>query len=388
MDKIKIGYIGNTYAERRNIIDKVNVSYSYTPSARYINKISKYLRIIEKLDVIYKDISLFHYFNKVSFGSKPWVSTFETIIPRYMKALSCHHGKNPSYAEISNDKDILFALDAIAGENCRKLISLSECNLNIQKYFLSFFDPIYSKSIIPKMIVITPPQNLNIKNWEEKNINLNGELTFTFIGRDFAQKGGCNILRVFTRLKKYYPIKLIIISSLNVSNYVVGENEDDINRVREIIQDNKDWVEFYSSLPNNEVIEIMKRSHIGLLPTWADTFGYSVLEFQSCGCPVITTDVRALPEINNDERGWVISVPKNVLGEGIYLTNDERQAMSDTIDDGLYKVIKNIFHNRTSLLEKAKMSILNIEINHSESIFSDKLKEIYFEALCNPLIQK
>ncbi|MFW2788163.1 glycosyltransferase, partial [Acinetobacter baumannii] len=60
---------------------------------------------------------------------------------------------------------------------------------------------------------------------------------------------------------------------------------------------------------------IRDRHHIGLLPTWADTFGYSVLEFQACGCPVISTDVRALSEINNNDIGWLINVDKNKYGE-------------------------------------------------------------------------
>ena len=42
----------------------------------------------------------------------------------------------------------------------------------------------------------------------------------------------------------------------------------------------------------------MATSHIGLLPTYNDSYGYSVIEFFSYGCPVITTNILALPEIN------------------------------------------------------------------------------------------
>ena len=63
------------------------------------------------------------------------------------------------------------------------------------------------------------------------------------------------------------------------------------------------WISYVPKLTNNETLELMKKSHIGLLPTYADTYGYSVLEFQAAGCPVITTNVRALPEINNNNLG-------------------------------------------------------------------------------------
>ena len=56
---------------------------------------------------------------------------------------------------------------------------------------------------------------------------------------------------------------------------------------------------YHKILFNSEVMNILKNTHVGLLPTYADTYGYSVLEAQSFGCPVITTNIRAMPEINN-----------------------------------------------------------------------------------------
>lgn len=63
----------------------------------------------------------------------------------------------------------------------------------------------------------------------------------------------------------------------------------------------------------------MKKSDVGLLPTWADTYGYSVLEFQACGCPVISSNTRGLPEINNNEAGWIINMPLTKLKEIDYM---------------------------------------------------------------------
>lgn len=68
----------------------------------------------------------------------------------------------------------------------------------------------------------------------------------------------------------------------------------------------------------------MKNSHVGLLQTWSDTYGYSVLEFQACACSVITTDLRALPEINNNEVGWLIELPKNIFKE-LVLEDEEHK---------------------------------------------------------------
>ncbi|WP_241627814.1 glycosyltransferase, partial [Rosenbergiella epipactidis] len=66
----------------------------------------------------------------------------------------------------------------------------------------------------------------------------------------------------------------------------------------------------------------MSKSHIGLLPTWADTYGYSLLEFMAAGCPVISTNVRALTEINSSDRGYIINLPLNNIKE-VFIKNEE-----------------------------------------------------------------
>lgn len=60
----------------------------------------------------------------------------------------------------------------------------------------------------------------------------------------------------------------------------------------------------------------MKQCHIGLLPTFGDTFGFSVLEMQACGCPVITSNNYALPEINNKEIGWICDIQESIKKYG------------------------------------------------------------------------
>lgn len=71
----------------------------------------------------------------------------------------------------------------------------------------------------------------------------------------------------------------------------------------------------HTSLSNDAVLEMIKTSDVGLLPTWQETYGFSVLEMQACGCPVITTNVRALPEINPENAGWLIRCPLNSMSE-------------------------------------------------------------------------
>jgi len=181
--------------------------------------------------------------------------------------------------------------------------------------------------------------------------------------------------------KNNYDIELIIISSLAINNYVTKEFANDIQHVRLLIHENKDWIKYFSRLENYEVLEWMKKSHVGLLLTYADTYGYAVLEFQAAGCPVVSTNIRALPEINSNDNGWIIKIPKNYLGEAIYSTKEDRLIIRNLIREGLEQVVHEIFSDKKIILEKSKNSIININKNHSIQNYSKKMSEIYRKAL-------
>jgi glycosyltransferase involved in cell wall biosynthesis len=102
---------------------------------------------------------------------------------------------------------------------------------------------------------------------------------------------------------------------------------------------------------------------------------------QANGCPVISTDVRALPEINDNEKGWIINVSKNELGEAFYSTFEEREILSKSIDSQLEKIILEIFNNRQSINQKAQLAINHIRENHSMQKYALKLMEIYSESI-------
>ena len=226
-------------------------------------------------------------------------------------------------------------------------------------------------------------EDIFIKTWEEKGLNLDEDIHFMFVGGQFFGKGGREILEVFQDLKnsKRYPIKLTIISSLTPDTYASNTSEKDVGLVKRILDDNNTWIEYHKYLPNQDVLDLMKTAHVGLLPTYADTYGYSVLEFQASGCPAITTNVRALPEINNDEVGWLIPVRKHSSGEGYYATDLERKAMQQNIKTGLKAILIDILENKKQIIQKANNALKQIENNHSPEKFGLKMLNIYSEAI-------
>lgn len=384
---IIVGYIHGDYPYKRNIIGMVpdaeykKVQDLFTMlnawAPRLNQKLKREIFPTDEYRCKFNDfnlnkVSLFHFFNTISYGQTPWIATFETILPRGIRRAH----------DLYYKRKIRKALARIAGDSCKRIIAMSDCNANMQRDLLKNFQE-YKERIESKLEVMHPPQKLYTSCYSDKHFNLEGTLKFMFVGALFFRKGGMEIVETFINLRERYgyDIELVVVSSLLAGNFATKEGPEDVERARNLIEQNSSWIRWYPKLKNDKTIELMKNSHIGLLPTYADTYGFSVLELQATGCPCITTNVRALPEINNFDTGWVIDVPKQQSGEAIYATKDDRNVISKLIRNGLEKTIHEIFTDRSIIAQKAEKSIARIKEHHSVERYAARMKNIYQEAL-------
>ena len=68
--------------------------------------------------------------------------------------------------------------------------------------------------------------------------------------------------------------------------------------------DENQWVEMLGSVPFEEVIKEMLSCSVFVLPTYTEGFPNVILESMACGCPIVTTDVGAIPEMLDIEHGF------------------------------------------------------------------------------------
>lgn len=317
--------------------------------------------------LISRENTIRHFFNGISYNSLPWVTTFETSLPRYSK---------PSWTKQG--------IKRLTSPSCKKIIALSSCAYNIQLNYLRQNFPTYYEAIKKKMIVLHPPQKLIIDNIASKPKldKENPKLIFTFVGNQFFGKGGREVLNVFKKICVQHPnIKLNIISNFSPDSYASATTKQDVEQLKNEFPELPANIHILGSIKNEQVLQILCNSHVALLPTYADTYGYFVLEAQACGCPVISTDIRALPEINNNECGWVINVPKDENGNAIINTREQRKAYSEKLQAQLEALIKDTINAPSIISIKAQKSIDRIIEHHSPKKFANKLNSIYSEAL-------
>lgn len=305
-------------------------------------------------------VELFHFFNAVSVGKTPWITTFETSLPRW--------------GEYGNPEK---GLKLLAGNSCKKVIAMSECAAKIQRGYMEKEFPQYAEAIEGKMMVLHPGQKRLISDINEKG-NLEN-LSFTLIGSDFFRKGGKEILWAFDQLhtEGIKNWKLNIISKMDYGDYASQTTKEDLDYATGIIAKYPDNITHHFRLPNSEVLALLKQTDVGLLPTYGDTYGYSVLEAQASGCPVITTNIRALPEVNNDKTGWILQVPIDEKGNGILGSKSERDAFSKAICDQLIPTLKGILESPQIVREKGILALEKIERENSIEKKTTILESIY-----------
>ena len=395
---LTIGYVYDKYFTRRNVIGlahdcyyiKLNDRYKFLQGAALVmNKLS-HANLLNQHDLenqfrdgpLQKKVNVLHLFNQISYGRTPWVVTFETTVPRFQRLLNCHHGLEPSFSAAANNVGVAKAINTLASGNCKKLIALSDCTRRIEESLTAHF-PREHDAISAKTVVQHPPQAKLINSIAEKEPLHSRDIRFLLVGASFFRKGGMEIIETFQLLRRtqHYALHLTIVSNLSIDNYATQETPADQTRARELIDANRDWITYHPHLDNRSVLRLMRETDVGLLPTYADTYGYVVLEFQAAGCPVITTDVRAMPEINDEQKGWVIPVPKNNLGEAIYTTSSDRERISLAIRQGLTQCVTKIFDNRNIITEKAACALKEIVDKHDPLLVGERLKAIYAEAL-------
>lgn len=360
-----------SYPQIRNFVDVPHGFEFKEERDVFTTLLNQYFRIFKKVHSFYKYLHYFplpnkvklrHFFNTISFNYTPWIVTFETTLPRLGNAPQWIYKK---------------AIKRLASDSCKKIIALSQNAYDLQINYLKENYPKYLDIIQEKMVILHPPQKLLIKNYSEKKLP-NDKIIFTIVGADFFRKGGGEVLSVFDKLIPDFPqLHLNIVSTMVYGDYASKTTKFDHEKALKIIDKYPNNIRFSKSLSNKEVLELFKKSHIGLLPTWGDTYGYSVLEAQACGCPVVSTDLRALSEINNSEVGWIIPIPKKQSGDAIIDSRKERIKLSSIIESSLESIIKEIILSNYHIQAKAEKGLQRISDDHNPINNAITLKQFY-----------
>ena len=236
--------------------------------------------------------------------------------------------------------------------------------------------------IVNKMEVLLPPQELLSSENEilQKYQFRDEKVRLLFVGSQMKRKGGVELIRVLDQLhRKYNNFSAVVIGDLEneYCNFYLSLEEKE--QIKRIIAE-AEWLDYYNRLSNREVLQYAQKAHVGVLPTMGDTFGFSVLEMQACGCPVITTDRQAMPEINNNQCGWLLNTKgaESVSNDDFaHYTKREVDQLSETIRTQLEAVLTEILEHPERIQDKAICALDRVSREHDPARYASKLLRIY-----------
>lgn len=311
-------------------------------------------------------VELFHFFNSVADVRVPWVCTFENELPRWEGVSDSVYRRGVSW---------------MINAHCKRLLAFSRATLHVaQRRWEHRLPKDLVSALMAKAEVLLPPQEIFVS---DTNRPAHPVPTFAFVGRDFYRKGGLHMLEAFAQLweRGQRQWKAIVIGSLDAwGDYASQTTATDRERAIVILRMLSDNVIHQPAVPAKMVGEILRSADYYVLPTLADTFGYSVLEAQACGAMSITTNVRSLTEIVDDATGMIIELPLDEYGDAHRIT--PAAALRHTLVSSLAEAIAaSCDLSATARQRKVEAALDNLRTRHSPSRHRARLREIYLQAL-------
>ena len=122
---------------------------------------------------------------------------------------------------------------------------------------------------------------------------------YLFVGHVVPQKGVIELVEAFTRFEETVSLLIVGLCSESMKKELIGIAKRKYNGKWLLILGNRDQ-EF--------VLSQMKKSEALILPSYTEGFPNVVLEAMACGCPIIATNVGAIPEM------LAVGIPNEACG--------------------------------------------------------------------------
>lgn len=175
--------------------------------------------------------------------------------------------------------------------------------------------------------------NIEISKLEiQSKFKIQNSKFLLFIGRLEERKNVVRMIEAFEMLKEKYNIPHELV--------LVGKPGFGYQRIAHKLQATSYKLEIkeLGYVTEEEKWELLKNADVFLFPTLYEGFGIPVLEAQSVGVPVVTSDTSSLPEVAGE--GAIFVHPESVesISEGVYRVLSDQALRSGIIEKAVHNV--------------------------------------------------
>jgi glycosyltransferase involved in cell wall biosynthesis len=312
---------------------------------------------------------MIHSFNRIPYTAKPWIVTFESGLPRTLGG--------GDWLKRRLRKRLLHP-------SCKRVIAMSEYARG--QFIEENRDWPRIGEALERLDVIHP--SVPIRALKPKSFNPADPLRVIFVGNDFARKGGIVSLRIAQKAKRRgLNIELHIVSALNYGPPGYCDHQQRKYYQSDLKLLSLENVIYHGKQPNQAVLLKLDESHLNLLPTLDDTYGYSVLEGFAGGAPAITSDVCALPEfVKPDQYGALLKLASRPGLRWPHVVDPDRSspAFWEALDSAYESLAEQAMGHIEALMvdptlyQRLSAGALDwVARNHNVQITSERLDSLY-----------
>jgi glycosyltransferase involved in cell wall biosynthesis len=182
------------------------------------------------------------------------------------------------------------------------------------------------------------PEMINLELQKAIPFSLNmPEKFLLFVGNVKPHKNLINLLRafeIFLYSRKDY--KLVIVGKKE--GFITGDKE-----VFKLVEGNRlldEHIIFTGYIENSELYNYYRKASVFIFPSLYEGFGIPPLEAMICGCPVIASDLTAIPEICGDAVLYIRALDPSDIAEKINILINDKNLRDDLIKRGNLQISK------------------------------------------------
>lgn len=273
----------------------------------------------------------------------------------------CHHLYLITAFVRESIKDI--PVVGICHGTCLKQFQSNELKSSYIKNNICNLDMIFSlhneqKKEIEDIFNLSEDKVYTLGSGYDENIFFDKEIDNDIINITFAGKI-CRLKGMESLIKSlnYISYKKDIIKINIVGD---GSNEKEFNSIKKLSEESKFDIKFLGKVKQNELAEILRKTHIFMLPSFFEGLPLVVIEALASGCTVITTDIPGVSE-------W-IGEYINTSGKIKYINLPEMRKIAEPFENELPEFEKSLGIE----IDKMINSILEFNVRNKHLNMEDK----------------
>lgn len=187
--------------------------------------------------------------------------------------------------------------NAITKKLIKHFIEKTDGIIVLSKFWKDFFSNTFKQDNIFIL-------NNTVPNPETFNKKDENKIDFLFLGEVGKRKGTFELIEAIKNIKK----------DLNKDiNFYIGGNGN-IDKLNSKIKEYglEEFVHYVGWISGEKKIELLKKSHVYVLPSHNEGLPISILEAMSYKMPIISTPVGGIPEVLHDKKNGILVTPGNV----------------------------------------------------------------------------